>query len=65
MSLRACKRRCFDWALHPKMHITMPNARIAAYGDSELQVKNGVLIGIWDEQELAAIRARIEARSAQ
>jgi hypothetical protein len=28
-------------------------------------VKNGVLIGIWDEQELAAIRARIEARSAQ
>jgi len=54
----------FDWALHPKMHITTPNARIAAYGDSELQVKGGILIGIWDEQELAAIRARIEARSA-
>jgi arylsulfatase A-like enzyme len=49
----------FDWALHPKMHITTPNAKIAAYADQQLQVKNGVLIGIWDETELAAIRAKI------
>jgi arylsulfatase A-like enzyme len=49
----------FDWALHPKMHITTPNAKIAAYADQQLQVKNGVLIGIWDEAELAAIRAKI------
>ena len=52
----------FDWALHPKMHITTPNEKIAAYADNQLQVKNGVLIGIWDEAELAAIRARIAAR---
>ena len=52
----------FDWALHPKMHITTPNAKIAAYAENQLQVKNGVLIGIWDEAELAAIRARIAAR---
>lgn len=49
----------FDWALHPKMHITTPNAKIAAYADQQLQVKNGVLIGIWDEAELAAIKQRI------
>ena len=55
----------FDWALHPKMHITTPNAKIAAYADNQLQVKGGILIGIWDEAELAAIRARIGARSAQ
>jgi len=53
----------FDWALHPKMHITTPNAKIAAYAENQLQVKNGVLIGIWDEAELAAIRQRIEVRA--
>lgn len=51
----------FDWALHPNNHITAPNAKIAAYADNQLQVKNGVLIGIWDEAELAAIRLRIGA----
>jgi hypothetical protein len=54
----------FDWALHPKMHITTPNAKIAAYADNQLQVKGGILIGIWDEAELAAIRARIATQSA-
>jgi arylsulfatase A-like enzyme len=49
----------FEWALHPKGHITTPNAKIAAYGDNQLQVKAGVLIGIWDEAELAAIREKI------
>jgi arylsulfatase A-like enzyme len=53
----------FDWALYPKMHITMPNAKIAAYADQQLQVKNGILIGIWDEAELAAIRQRIKLNS--
>ncbi len=53
----------FDWALHPKMHITTPNAKIAGYADSDLQVKGGILIGIWDEAELAAIRARLAAQS--
>jgi arylsulfatase A-like enzyme len=55
----------FDWALHPKMHITTPNGRIANYTDNQMQVKGGILIGIWDEAELAAIRARIAAQSAQ
>ena len=49
----------FDWALHPRMHITTPNAKIAAYAAQQLQVKNGVLIGIWDEAELGAIRQKI------
>jgi arylsulfatase A-like enzyme len=49
----------FDWALHPKGHITTPNAKIKAYGDNQLQVRAGVLIGIWDEAELAAIHDKI------
>jgi arylsulfatase A-like enzyme len=52
----------FDWALHPRMHVTTPNAKIAAYANQQLQVKNGVLIGIWDEAELGAIREKIGIR---
>jgi arylsulfatase A-like enzyme len=55
----------FEWALHPKMHITTPNARIASYADNQMQVKGGILIGIWDEAELAAIRARIARQGTQ
>jgi arylsulfatase A-like enzyme len=53
----------FDWALHPNGHITTPSEKIAAYADNQLQVKNGVLIGIWDEAELAAIREEIARRA--
>ena len=49
----------FDWALHPKDHITTSTEKIAAYADNQLQVKGGILIGIWDEAELAAIRQKI------
>ena len=41
------------------MHITTPNAKIAQYAGGQMQVKGGILIGIWDEAELAAIRERI------
>ena len=47
-----------------EMHITTLNAKIANYADKQMQVKGGILIGIWDEAELAAIRARIAAQSA-
>jgi len=53
----------FDWALHPNNHITTSNEKIAAYAENQLQVKAGVLIGIWDEAELAAIRQDIARRS--
>jgi arylsulfatase A-like enzyme len=53
----------FDWALHPNNHITTSNERIAAYAENQLQVKAGVLIGIWDEAELAAIRQEIARRT--
>jgi arylsulfatase A-like enzyme len=49
----------FEWALHPKGHITTGNDRISAYADQQLQVKRGFLIGIWDEAELAQIRKRL------
>lgn len=53
----------FDWALHPNDHITTPREKIAAYADNQLQVKGGVLIGIWDEKELAAIKDGIAQRA--
>jgi arylsulfatase A-like enzyme len=49
----------FDWALHPKGHITTGREKIEAYASQQLQVKGGILIGIWDETELAAIRRKI------
>ena len=49
----------FDWALHPKGHITSSTEKIAAYAEKQLQVKGGILIGIWDEAELSAIRKKI------
>ena len=49
----------FDWALHPKGHITTSTEKIAAYAEKQLQVRNGVLIGIWDEAELSTIRKKI------
>ena len=55
----------FDWALHPKGTSRRRTRRSRPMPTSQLQVKDGVLIGIWDEAELAAIRARIDARSSQ
>jgi hypothetical protein len=55
----------FDWALHPNDHITTSREKIAAYADNQLQVKGGILIGIWDEAELAAIRQQIAQRAKQ
>jgi hypothetical protein len=55
----------FDWALHPRDHITTSNEKIAAYADNQLQVKAGVLIGIWDEAELAAIQRKIGLQPSQ
>ena len=49
----------FNWALHPKGHITTSAEKIAAYASQQLQVKGGILIAIWDETELSAIRQRI------
>jgi arylsulfatase A-like enzyme len=55
----------FDWALHSNNHITTTNEKITSYADNQLQVKGGILIGIWDEAELAAIRQQIDTRSSR
>jgi hypothetical protein len=55
----------FDWALHPKGHLTISQETIAASAGQLLQVKRGILIGIWDEAELTAIRQKIELQSSQ
>ena len=44
-----------DWALRDHNRITTPNARIAAYTRAA-QLKAGILIGFWDEAELAMAR---------
>jgi hypothetical protein len=45
-----------DWALRDHNRITMPDRRIAAYARGQ-QLPSGILIGYWDEAELAAARA--------
>ena len=49
----------FDWALHPKGHITTSTRRSPPMRSKQLQVKGGILIGIWDEAELSAIRKKM------
>jgi arylsulfatase A-like enzyme len=59
--------RCvlFDWTLHPKSHITTSRETIAASASQLQQVKRGILIGIWDEAELAAIRQKIAPQASR
>jgi len=48
----------FDWALRDHNRVTMPDTRIAPYA-GRAQLKAGILIGYWDEAELAAARAAL------
>lgn len=52
------KAALFDWALRDHNRITTTDARIEAYARGE-QLRSGILIGYWDEAELAAARARL------
>ena len=49
------ERALMDWALRDHNRITQSDARIAAYADGQ-QLRQGVLIGVWDEAELARLR---------
>jgi arylsulfatase A-like enzyme len=44
-----------DWALTDHNRITMPDSKIAAYANGA-QLRAGIVIGIWDEAELAEAR---------
>jgi arylsulfatase A-like enzyme len=48
-----------DWALRDHNRITMSDARIAPYAGQQ-QLKSGILIGYWDEAELAEAKARLK-----
>jgi hypothetical protein len=48
-----------EWALTDHNRITTPDARIENYS-SKAQLKGGILIGYWDEAELAEARRRID-----
>jgi hypothetical protein len=50
------KDALLDWALRDHNRITMPNARIAAYGEAT-QLKAGIVIGFWDQAELDAAKS--------
>ena len=56
---RAAAGRAVRLGAASQDHITTPREKIAAYADNQLQVKGGILIGIWDEAELASIREKI------
>jgi arylsulfatase A-like enzyme len=47
-----------DWALSDHNRITTADARIEGYAKGQ-QLRSGILIGYWDEAELAAARARL------
>ena len=47
-----------DWALTDHNRITTPDARIAGYASGQ-QLRSGIVIGYWDEAELAAERKRL------
>jgi arylsulfatase A-like enzyme len=47
-----------DWALADHNRITTPDARIEGYVKGQ-QLRSGILIGYWDEAELAAARTRL------
>jgi arylsulfatase A-like enzyme len=49
------KEHLLAWALTDHNRITMPDARIEAYGPAQ-QMKSGILIGYWDEKEAAEAR---------
>ncbi|MBN8888934.1 MAG: phosphonate monoester hydrolase [Rhodospirillales bacterium 70-18] len=53
------KEALLAWALRDHNRITMPDARIEAYSRAA-QLKSGVLIGYWDEAELAQARREAE-----
>jgi hypothetical protein len=45
----------FDWALRDHNRITLTDRKIGAYAGGQ-PLRSGVLIGYWDEAELAAAR---------
>ena len=47
-----------DWALRDHNRITMSDARISPYAGRQ-QLKSGILIGYWDEAEVAEAKARL------
>ena len=64
----ACEAQCvrmrealLDWALTDHNRITVPDTRIEGYG-SETQLKSGILIGYWDEVEVAEARRNFDPR---
>ncbi len=57
------RRRLFDalvnWSLTGHNAVTMPDAKIEAYGRTKSAFRGGILIGYWDEAELEAERRRL------
>src|SRR5262249_40863914 len=47
-----------EWALNDHNRITIPDEQIERYS-SRAQLKTGILIGYWDEAELAEARRKI------
>lgn len=50
------QKRLLDWALSRKNRVSKSNQAIEDYNEKHLQLKAGIAIGFWDEEELNAAR---------
>jgi arylsulfatase A-like enzyme len=51
------ERALMDWALRDHNRITQSDAQIAAYANGQ-QLRQGIVIGVWDAAELAALQRK-------
>ncbi len=54
-ALSRLERALMDWALRDHNRITQSDAKIAAYANGQ-QLRQGIVIGVWDDVELAELR---------
>ena len=57
-----CSQPCSTGHCIPRTILRPAGTRSTPTHDQQLQIKGGILIGIWDEAELAAIRQNISAQ---
>jgi hypothetical protein len=54
--IQRLQKMLLDWALSRKHRVTKSNRAIEDYNDRHLQLKAGIYIGYWDEEEVQLAR---------
>jgi arylsulfatase A-like enzyme len=47
-----------EWALTAKYRVTRSDSDVAAYAENDSQLRTGIILGFWDEDELLAARKK-------